>query len=128
MFYNACLCGGVEPLKAKTLYAAVYHFGPRWELRAIELGEGMPPRGPGGRRTKGGRTKGLTKGGVRPKGEMGGAMGGGGMGGGGRLNSNDIAMPIPSPEEAKALSEYVTQRDPSLSEIEKLDVSAIAIK
>ena len=71
MFYNACLCGGVEPLKAKTLYAAVYHFGPRWELRAIELGEGMPPRGPGGRRTKGGRTKGLTKGGVRPKGEMG---------------------------------------------------------
>jgi hypothetical protein len=29
-FYEACLCGGVEPWRAKTLYAAVYHFGPRW--------------------------------------------------------------------------------------------------
>jgi hypothetical protein len=30
MFYNASRCGGVEETKAKVLYAAVYHFGPRW--------------------------------------------------------------------------------------------------
>ena len=30
MFYNACRCGGVGELKAKTMYAAVYHRGPRW--------------------------------------------------------------------------------------------------
>jgi hypothetical protein len=31
MFYEACRCGGVDESKAKTLYYAVYHFGPRWE-------------------------------------------------------------------------------------------------
>ena len=31
MFYEACLCGGVDEQKAKVLYYAVYHFGPRWE-------------------------------------------------------------------------------------------------
>jgi Protein of unknown function (DUF1353) len=31
MFYQACRCGGVEEPKAKMLYWAVYHFGPRWE-------------------------------------------------------------------------------------------------
>jgi hypothetical protein len=31
MFYDACRCGGVDEAKAKTLYYAVYHFGPRWE-------------------------------------------------------------------------------------------------
>ena len=31
MFYDACRCGGVDETKAKTLYYAVYHFGPRWE-------------------------------------------------------------------------------------------------
>jgi hypothetical protein len=30
MFYNASRCGGVEEAKAKVMYAAVYHFGPRW--------------------------------------------------------------------------------------------------
>ena len=30
MFYNASRCGGVEETKAKVMYAAVYHFGPRW--------------------------------------------------------------------------------------------------
>jgi hypothetical protein len=30
MFYNASRCGGVEETKAKAMYAAVYHFGPRW--------------------------------------------------------------------------------------------------
>lgn len=31
MFYEACRCGGVSEKKAKLLYYAVYHFGPRWE-------------------------------------------------------------------------------------------------
>jgi hypothetical protein len=30
MFYNAMRCGGVQSLKAKIMYGAVYHFGPRW--------------------------------------------------------------------------------------------------
>jgi hypothetical protein len=30
MFYAASRCGGVEQTKAKVMFAAVYHFGPRW--------------------------------------------------------------------------------------------------
>jgi hypothetical protein len=30
MFYTAMLTAGVSPTKAKIMYAAVYHFGPRW--------------------------------------------------------------------------------------------------
>jgi hypothetical protein len=30
MFHSAMLCDGVHPLKAKIMYGAVYHFGPRW--------------------------------------------------------------------------------------------------
>ncbi|NLX98898.1 MAG: DUF1353 domain-containing protein [Rhodopirellula sp.] len=30
VFYEACRCGGVDEQKAKMLYYAVYHFGPRW--------------------------------------------------------------------------------------------------
>lgn len=29
-FYHACLRGGVGEIQASVLYAAVYHFGPRW--------------------------------------------------------------------------------------------------
>ena len=31
MFYEACRCGGVSETKAKTMYYAVYNFGPRWQ-------------------------------------------------------------------------------------------------
>ena len=34
VFYEGCRCGGVSELKAKVLYAAVFHFGPRWVLKA----------------------------------------------------------------------------------------------
>jgi hypothetical protein len=42
MFYWACRCGGVHQKRAKIMYAAVYHFGPRWvfdkeSLAALEL-------------------------------------------------------------------------------------------
>jgi Protein of unknown function (DUF1353) len=30
MFYEACRAGGVGEQKAKLVYAAVYHFGPKW--------------------------------------------------------------------------------------------------
>jgi hypothetical protein len=30
MFYTAMIAGGVERVRAKIMYAAVYHFGPRW--------------------------------------------------------------------------------------------------
>ncbi|WP_284447057.1 DUF1353 domain-containing protein [Fluviibacter phosphoraccumulans] len=35
-FYTAMLAGGVDSIKAKVMYAAVYHFGPRWP-RTVEL-------------------------------------------------------------------------------------------
>lgn len=48
MFYEACRCGGVDESRAKLLYAAVYHFGPRWmnETRTVTMtspdGETIP--------------------------------------------------------------------------------------
>ena len=30
VFYNGMRAHGVDPLKAKLMYAAVYNFGPRW--------------------------------------------------------------------------------------------------
>jgi hypothetical protein len=32
MFYEACRCGGVGGVKAKTMYYAVFHYGPRWHV------------------------------------------------------------------------------------------------
>jgi hypothetical protein len=32
MFYEACRLGGVGAVKAKTMYYAVFHFGPRWRV------------------------------------------------------------------------------------------------
>lgn len=32
MFYEACRCGGVDAVLAKTMYYAVHHFGPRWRF------------------------------------------------------------------------------------------------
>jgi len=31
-FYNGMRASGVDSLRARTMYAAVYHFGPRWDL------------------------------------------------------------------------------------------------
>ena len=36
MFYRACRCGGLPETKAKVMYAAVYFFGPHWQLRTVE--------------------------------------------------------------------------------------------
>jgi len=37
MFYEACRCGGVALVKAKLMYYAVSHFGPRWDLETTLL-------------------------------------------------------------------------------------------
>lgn len=46
MFYEACLAGGTDPALAKVMYAAVFHFGPRWadqEKGEEELAALVPP-------------------------------------------------------------------------------------
>ncbi len=42
MFYEACRCGRVGAVKAKTMYYAVYHFGPRWRLVGRSLRDDTP--------------------------------------------------------------------------------------
>ncbi|NDC53526.1 MAG: DUF1353 domain-containing protein [Planctomycetia bacterium] len=44
MFYEACRCGGVGAVEAKTMYYAVYHFGPRWRLEGGMLRDETPPQ------------------------------------------------------------------------------------
>jgi hypothetical protein len=36
MFYNGMLAGNTEPKLAKMMYAAVYHFGPRWRMKLTD--------------------------------------------------------------------------------------------
>jgi len=43
MFYEACRCGGVAVAKAKMMYYAVYHFGPRWSGSGPQLRDETPP-------------------------------------------------------------------------------------
>ena len=46
MFYEACVAGGTDETLAKVMFAAVYHFGPRWsdqEKGAEELAALIPP-------------------------------------------------------------------------------------
>lgn len=40
MFYDACVCGGCSIPHAKTLYYAVYHFGPRWSVESLQESRG----------------------------------------------------------------------------------------
>jgi hypothetical protein len=46
MFYEACIAGGTDETLAKAMYAAVYHFGPRWsdqDKGEEELAALVPP-------------------------------------------------------------------------------------
>lgn len=36
-FFNAMRAGGVEVIKAKIMYGAVYHFGPRWPVKVVRV-------------------------------------------------------------------------------------------
>lgn len=35
VFYHAMLASGVEPVQARIMYGAVYHFGPRWSATVL---------------------------------------------------------------------------------------------
>jgi hypothetical protein len=37
MFHDACRCGGSGEVQAKILFAAVYHFGPRWSVAGASV-------------------------------------------------------------------------------------------
>lgn len=41
-FYQACLSDGLSEWKSRVMYLAVYHFGPRWEVREdyVQLADG----------------------------------------------------------------------------------------
>lgn len=44
VFYEAMAAEGVNPTMAYIMYAAVYRFGPRWELKKIEVKKSLSPR------------------------------------------------------------------------------------
>lgn len=41
VFYDGMMCSGVNPVKAKVMYYAVYRFGPRWELSKVAAAPGL---------------------------------------------------------------------------------------
>jgi len=43
MFYEACRCSRTNVVQAKTMYYAVYHFGPRWRMDGRMLLAATPP-------------------------------------------------------------------------------------
>ncbi|MFM7034038.1 MAG: DUF1353 domain-containing protein [Planctomycetia bacterium] len=43
MFYEACRCGRTNVVQAKTMYYAVYHFGPRWRVEGRSIRDETPP-------------------------------------------------------------------------------------
>jgi uncharacterized protein DUF1353 len=46
-FFNAMMASGVEPWRAKVMYAAVYHFGPRWpRVVTVEVPKNQAPSAP----------------------------------------------------------------------------------
>jgi hypothetical protein len=92
MFYQACRCGGLLENKAKAMYAAVYHFGPRWELRTVkEIRIVIDEKGK-----------------ERKKVVM-------------VQASKAIAPPTPAPDVRERLEKYIAAKNPSLDELKKLD-------
>ena len=43
MFYEACRCSRTNVVQAKTMYYAVYHFGPQWRVDGRLLLAVVPP-------------------------------------------------------------------------------------
>lgn len=93
MFYEACRCGGVPESQAKTLYAAVYHFGPRWTLRKVT--EQMVRTGSGGHE----EVVTITRNVAEPA----------------------PAIETPSREVVDRIKAFIETESPSLHEIESLD-------
>lgn len=93
MFYEACRCGGLPENKAKLVYAAVYHFGPRWEVKVKE--EVKQWTGPDG------KPRFLTV----------------------HVNTPELIKPTeePGPEVREKLEKIINEQNPSLEELKKLD-------
>jgi len=92
MFYEACRCGGVSENKAKVLYAAVYHFGPRWEIRSVS--EQKMVIGPDGI--------------AHPKTVK-------------KYVPNRLETPAPNAALPDKLQKFINEKNPSLDELRKLD-------
>ncbi len=95
MFHEACRCGGVPERKAKIIFAAVYHFGPRWELELVSQPREVTVTLPDG--TPQQRT--VTY--VFPV-------------------AKTIATLDPLPSTPKKLQEFIDAKNPSLEDIEKI--------
>jgi hypothetical protein len=97
MFYEACRCGGLPENQAKVVYAAVYHFGPRWVITTVkEVKKSVSPKGAPVLKT------------VeipRPQ----------------RLKSAEE----PAEDVRRKLEKYVQERNPSLEELKKLDPKSL---
>ena len=93
MFYEACRCGGLPENKAKIMYAAVYHFGPRWEVRALmEVSKVIDSQGQPVKKTIIVHQPKRTKSGEQPGADV-----------------------------REKLEKYVNEKNPSLNELKKLD-------
>ncbi len=100
VFFEASLSSGVETSKAKLMYAAVYHFGPRWEIETEYVTE-IVILDSGEQET---RQRGV----MVPR----------------VIESN----PLPDQESVNQLIEYFERRDPSLEEIKTLDLSNFGVE
>lgn len=96
MFYNACRCAKVPEYKAKLLFAAVYHFGPRWELKPIH--ESRTKLGPDGKE----RVYKTT-----------------------RMISGNLSARKPTSGDRKKLEKFIKSKNPSLAELKKMNPTAL---
>jgi hypothetical protein len=90
MFYEACRCGGVPENEASLLYAAVYHFGPEWDIKEEEA--------PVVVKTAQGKTRQMK---IR------------------RRNSELVEQKDPTDDDRKALEQYVHERKRSLDDLRR---------
>lgn len=96
MFYEACLCGGVDEAQAKMMYYAVYHFGPRWQTVA----EAQPPANA----TADGQAMPLQQ----------------------ALHTVMRLDPVPpTPEEVEQVASFVSEDKPTLEAIERMSRDAL---
>jgi hypothetical protein len=129
MFYEACLCGGTDPTKAKVMFAAVWLFGPKWKLKGPpEFVVSKPTLAPTkeapeykrvptkGAPTKGAPTKGAPTKEAPTVGEV-------TVGIQIARRVEEIEVPEPTPEQVRAIEAYIKKRNPGIPEIEKLDVA-----
>ncbi len=97
MFYEACRCGGIPEEKAKVMYAAVYHFGPRWELDLKFVDKTLT--------TPAGETRTIT---VR------------------EAEAKNATFTRDSPAEVRdKLEKYINERNPPLEELKNIDPSTL---